>query len=181
MAINKNPQKIVKEGKAAFKKGNYDKASQLFLEAREAYLASGETLAAAEMANNQSVAFLQSGNANAALEVVNGTDEIFAEAGDRHRQALALGNKAAALEELESLEEAAETYESSANILKEIGENDLRASVMQSLSAVQLKQGRQLQALATMQTGLENVQHPNPKQRVVKKLLQIPFNFMNRK
>jgi tetratricopeptide (TPR) repeat protein len=133
------------------------------------------------MANNQSVALLQSGSANAALEVVSGTDEIFAEAGDRRRQALALGNKAAALEELGSLEEAAEAYENSANILKEIGENDLLASVMQSLSALQLKQGRQLQALATMKSGLENVQRPNPKQRVAKKLLQIPFDFMNRK
>jgi tetratricopeptide (TPR) repeat protein len=133
------------------------------------------------MANNQSVALLQSGSANAALEVVSGTEEIFAEAGDRRYQALALGNKAAALEELGSLEEAAEAYEDSANILKELGENDLRASVMQSLSALQLKQGRQLQALATMKSGLENVQRPNPKQRVAKKILQIPFDFMNRK
>lgn len=181
MSVNNNPQKLEKKGKAAFKSGNYDEASQLFLEARDAYLASEEILAAAEMANNQSVALLQSGNAEAALEVVNGTDETFAEAGDKRRQALALGNKAAALEELGSLDEAAEAYETSANILKEIGENDLRASVMQSLSAVQLRQGRQLLALATMRSGLENVEHPNPQQRVVKKLLQIPFNFMNRK
>lgn len=181
MSLYNNPQKLEKKGKAAFKNGNYNEASQLFLKAREAYLVSEEYLAAAEMANNQSVALLQSGNADAALEVVSGTDEIFAEAGDRHRQALALGNKAAALEEIGSLDAAAEAYETSATILKEIGENDLRASVMQSLSAVQLKQGRQLQALATMQSGLENVQRPNPKQRVVKKLLQIPFNFMTRK
>jgi len=181
MIKNKNPNKLEKDGKAAFKKGNFVDAQNLFHDAEQSYLAIGENLAAAEMANNRSVALLQAGDAITALEVVDGTDEIFAEAGDRRRQALAIGNKAAALEELESLEEAAEAYETSADLLKEIGESDLRASVMQSLSAVQIKQGLQLQALATMQSGLENVKHPNPKQRVVKKLLQIPFSFLNRK
>jgi len=181
MSLNNNPQKLEKKGKATFKNGNYHEASQLFLKAREAYLASEENLAAAEMANNQCVALLQSGDAQAALDVVNGTEKIFADAGDKHRHALALGNKAAALEALGSLDEAAEAYQTSATILREIGENDLHTSVMQSLSAVQLRQGRQMQALATMRSGLENIQHPNPKQRVVRKLLQIPFSFMNHK
>jgi len=178
---NKNPNKLEKEGKTAFKKGNFEVAQNLFHEAEQSYLANNEILAAAEMANNRSVALLQSGDASSALEVVDGTDEIFAEAGDRRRQALAIGNKAAALEELESLDEAAEAYEISANLLKEIGEDDMRASVMQSLSAVQIKQGLQLQALATMHSGIDGIKHPNPKQRVVKKILQVPFSFLNRK
>ena len=181
MIKNKDPNKLEKEGKTAFKKGNFIEAEKLFHDAELSYLAISENLAAAEMANNRSVALLQADDAIKALEVVNGTDDIFAEVGDRHRQALAIGNKAAALEELGSLEEAAEAYETSATLLKEIGESDLRASVMQSLSAVQIKQGHQLQALATMQSGLENIKHPNPKQRVVKKLLQVPFNLLNRK
>ena len=178
---NKNPNKLEKEGKAAFKKGNFIDAQKIFFDAEQSYLANGDNLAAAEMANNRGVALLQAGDAITALEVVDGTDDTFAEAGDTRRQALAIGNKAAALEELGSLEEAAEAYETSSNLLKEIGESDLRASVMQSLSAVQLKQGLQLQSLATMKSGLESIKHPNPKQRLVKKLLQVPFSLFNRK
>lgn len=115
----------------------------------------------------------------AALEVVLGTDKIFAEAGDLRRQAMALGNQAAALEALNRPDEAIDAYERSAELLTQVGDTETRVSVMQSLSALQLRHGRQLEALATMQAGLNGVKHPTPKQRMLRKLLQIPFKFMN--
>ena len=90
---------------------------------------------------------------------------------------MAIGNQAAALEALGRLEEAAANYERSAELLKGIGEDQLRATVMQSLSTLQLKMGRQLEALATMSAGLGGLKHPSPKQRIVKKLLQAPFKL----
>lgn len=69
------------------------------------------------MANNCSVAYLKAGNAAAALEAVTGTDAIFAEKGDRLRQAMALGNQAAALEGLNQLDAAIGSYNQSAELL----------------------------------------------------------------
>ena len=180
MIDNSHIENLENKAKAAYRKSNFEEAQLYFHEAADAYQAIGELLNAAEMENNRSVALLNLGDAETALEVVIGTDDIFAEAGDKYRQAMAIGNKAAALDELGRLEDAAKYYEISADILNEIGEKNLRASVMQSLSAVQLKQGRRLEALASMQAGLNGVTNPNPKQRVVKKLLQIPFNLINR-
>ena len=97
---------------------------------------------------------------------------------DLRRQAFALGNRAAALEALGHLDDAAQDYENSANILKDIGEHELRADVLQSLSAIQLRTRKPLQALATMRAGIDNVEHPTLKQRLLKRLLNIPFRFL---
>jgi hypothetical protein len=54
----------------------------------------------------------------------------------------------------------------------------MRAHVLQSLSKLQLKSGRQIEALATMEAGLEGFKKPTLKQRILKKLLQMPFRFL---
>lgn len=173
-----SPQQIEKEAKAAYKAGDFASAVQSFEAARQGYLSANNAVMAAEMANNCSVALLQSGDKTGALQAVEGTEAIFIEAGDRKRQAMALGNLAAALEALDRLDEAEQTYWKSAEILKEIGEEDLRLSVMQSISALQLRTGRQLQAVATMHSGVENIEKPTLKQRFLKRILGVPMQMM---
>jgi hypothetical protein len=51
---------------------------------------------------------------------------------------------------------------------------------MQSLSALQLRTGRQLEALATMQSGVSKIKRPGLKNRFLKKILDIPFRLFNR-
>jgi tetratricopeptide (TPR) repeat protein len=173
-------EKLAKDGKSAYQRGEYLEAAKTFEAARQAYTTMEDKLDAAEMANNASVAYLKAGEAEAALAVVEGTAEIFAEANDLRRHGMALGNQAAALEALEKDEEAMAFYEQSAELLSQAGEDQLRASVMQSLSMLQFQKGRQLQALVTMQAGLEGVKRPNPKQSLLKKLLNIPINMTTR-
>jgi hypothetical protein len=57
---------------------------------------------------------------------------------------------------------------------------ELRASVMRFLSEMQLRSGRQLEAVASMHAGLDGLSRPSLKQRLVKKLLESPFQFLNR-
>jgi hypothetical protein len=52
--------------------------------------------------------------------------------------------------------------------------------VTQSISGLQLRTGKQLQAVATMQAGLEEIEKPTPKQRFLKRLLQVPFKMLGR-
>ena len=175
-----SPQQITKEAKSAYKAGDYAAAAQSFEAARQGYLSADDKVMAAEMSNNCSVALLQAGDKEGALTAVEGTEMVFIEAGDRKRQAMALGNQAAALEALDRLEEAERAYWKSAEILKEIGEKDLRASVMQSISALQLRTGRQFQAIASMHAGVNGIDKPTLKQRFLKRFLGIPINLLNK-
>ncbi len=171
-------EKLAKDGKSCYQRGEYLEAAKLFEAARQAYLAKKDTLGAGEMANNASVAFLLAENAELALAALEGIAEIFAQAGDLRRQGMTLGNMAAALEALDRDNEAAEVYLKSANILGQTGEDQLRANVMQSLSMLQFKNGRQLQALASFKDGLDGVKKPTPKQTFLKKLIRIPFDMV---
>jgi tetratricopeptide (TPR) repeat protein len=175
-----SPQQLAKEGQSAYKRGDYLAAAQTFEAAARGYRAAKDELNAAEMAINCSVAYLQADDAQAALATVECTDEVFAQAGDLRRQGMALANQAAALEALERVEEASEAYLQSAKVLQQAGEDKLRAEVMQSLSMLQLRSGRQLQALASMQSGIDGIEHPSTKQKFIKKLLRIPFEMLNK-
>ncbi len=177
------PKQLETEGKTAYSKGDFLSAAQFFAASQEGYLSLGEEILAAEMANNRCVALLQiddPGDAQKAFDAVDGTISIFQKAGDSHRQAMALGNRASALEALGKLEDAIVDYEESSRIFKEIGADDLRMDVMKSLSALQLKTGRSLEALSTMQAGVNGVEKPNLKQRLLKRLLSLPGRFMGR-
>lgn len=172
MDINKS-----KQAETAYKSGDYPEAARLYQESARDASASSDNLLSAEMNNNCSVALLQAGDAAAALEAALGTDKIFAAAGDRKRQAMALGNQAAALEGLGRLKDAVETYEQASLILKELNEPELRSFVLKNLSALQLRTGSQFQALATMQTALDTQKKLSLRQRLLKKLLEIPFKM----
>jgi len=175
-----SPKQLANEGKDAYRKGDFLAAAQSYEAAALSYSASDDSLAAAEMLNNSCVAYLQAGNPQAAMRVVEDTPATFSDAGELGRQGMALGNLGAALEALNRRGEALEVYWQSSELLKQAGEFELRANVMQSISSLQLRTGQQLQALATMQAGLDGITRPNPQQRILKKLLQVPFKFLNK-
>ena len=171
---------LQEEAQRAYQSKNYLDAAQFFTAAADGYNQLNEELLAAEMLNNASVAYLQGGQSDRALESALGTDQTFSEAGDLRRKAIALGNQAAAYEALGQLQQAASAYQESADLLKEIGDHELRPTVMQSLSGVQLRLGQQMDALVTMQSGLEEIEKPTLKQKLVKKILRSPFSYFNR-
>jgi len=180
MADSISPRKISAEGQAAYQRGDYLAAAEHFRAAAAAYEAVSDLLMAAEMRNNASVAQLQAGNASAALAEVDGTPEIFTAAGDVRRQAMAVGNQAAALEGLKRTEEALAAYELSADLFQQVGEPDLRLHALKAMSALQLESGRRLQALATMKAGLDDLKKPTLKERFLQRLLNIPFRMWNK-
>ena len=181
MIQTQTAEELAKRGKDAYSRRDYKEAAEVYQAAAEAYTSSGDKLMAAEAANNCSVAWLKLGNAQAALDAVKGTGAVFAEAGDVLRQGFAWGNQGSALEALGRLEEAITAYEQSATLLKQAGETEMKLYVMEALSELQLRTGRQLQALATIKAGLDGVNRPNPRQRLAKKILEIPFDLLGGK
>jgi len=180
MSEIKSPHKLVREGNEAYNKGEYHSAALSFAAASREFAVLGDQFKIAEMANNCSVAYLQLGQPQKALEVLEGAAEIFKIEGDLKFQGMTYGNQAAALEALDRLDEAEQLYKESSELLKQVGADQLRLEVMKSLSNLQLNMGRRLEALATMQGGVEDIEHPNPKQSLLKRLLKIPFEIMNK-
>jgi tetratricopeptide (TPR) repeat protein len=171
-------QQLAEEGLAEYNQGEYLSAAKSFKAAADGFLLMGEELSAAEMDNNCSVAYLKAGDAQSALDIVTGTDQVFASIGDTKRQAMALGNRAAALEGLNRFDEAMAAYEQAAELLVKAGEYELRAYVYQSKSSLLMKRGRYLEAYATMRLGVSGIKDPNLGQRVLRSLMDIPFKFL---
>ena len=173
-----SPRQLAQKAQEEYQKKNFISAAGLYKAAAEGFLTSGDELKAAEMANDCSVAYLKGGNGQAALDATSGTDKVFEQKGDIRQQAIALGNQAAAMENMQRFDEAIATYLKSAELLKEVGEFELRAYVMQALSRIQMRRRRYLEAYATLREGIMGIRKPNFKQRLLKSLIQIPYNFL---
>jgi len=171
-------QELSQQALAAYNSSEYHKAASIFASLAEDYTKVGENLNAAEALNNRSVALLKAGLADEALQAVLGTDQIFASAGDTKREAQALANQAAALEALKKNTEALNVYRHSAELLEQIGDKESLTYVMQSISGLQLRMGKQFDAMASMDAALASKKNLSLKERLLKKLLHMPFKML---
>lgn len=163
-----NPTDLAEQGKRAFEEKKFDEAARLFDEAAQGYTADRGGANAAEMRNNMSVALLQAGKAQHALDAADGTDRVFADEKDSRRQAMALGNQAAALETLGRRDEAITKYEQAAELFRAAGEGDMRAMVMKSAAALKLKQGKVSDSAFKMMGALEAKDKPSFFERILR-------------
>lgn len=170
--MEKEPHQLAEEGKRAFAARRYAEAARLFEEAARGFALGGDGLNAAEMNNNRSVALLKEDQPQAALEAAFDTDKIFEAAGDRRRQAMALGNQAAALEALKRFGEALPLYERAAALFEQSGEREMRSLTLKSIAAIRLKQGKPGEAGMDMLASLGAAEKPNLLQRILKFLLR---------
>ena len=169
------PEQNVINGMKAYQAGDYSTAITLFANAQSTYTENRDHLLAGEVANDLSVCYLKSGEPQKAFDVIMVTADFFGKSGDIRRQAITLGNQAAALEKLGKMNQAVEKYEECSRLFKQIGDNEDRVVVLQSLSELQMKMGQPLDAMSTTQIALMNKKKPSLVDRLLKKLLQIPF------
>jgi tetratricopeptide (TPR) repeat protein len=171
--MEKDPNQFAEEGKSAFAAGRYAEAADAFRAASQGFSLGNDSLHVAEMNNNLSVALLQDGKPQEALDAAMGTDLTFAAAGDLNKQAMALGNQAAALQELKRYEEAIPLYERAAELFEQTGEGDMRSMVLKSVAAIRMKQGKINQASMEMLGSLGAVQKPTLLQRFLKFIIRL--------
>ncbi|TLN18995.1 hypothetical protein FDZ74_06390 [bacterium] len=174
------PKDLTSQAQSAYEAEEFQQAARLFGESANGYKAAGDDVLAAEAMNNQSVALLKAGDAKGALAAAEGTDQVFASVGDQRRQGMALGNMAAALEDLKERERAMDLYKQSAALFEKIGEPDLRALVLQRISAIQMHQGKRIEAMASMQDGLSQKKSLSLTDRILKGLLRFIGKLSNR-
>jgi tetratricopeptide (TPR) repeat protein len=171
---------LKEQGLALFRQERLSEAAERFSHAAALFAAAGEAPEAAEMRNNLAVIHLADKNYAAALEAVTGTPEAFRAAGDRLREAQALSNLAAANEGLGELETAGEGYFAAIEIFTGLDERENRSACWKALSGLQIKQDKKLQALASMQAGL-NLQSRklSAREKTLKGLIDKAFKLMN--
>jgi tetratricopeptide (TPR) repeat protein len=170
--MTQEPHQLAEEGKRAFAAGRYAEAASAFAEASRGFTLGRDGLHAAEMDNNLSVALLKDNQPGQALDAAAGTDKVFETHCDVTKQAMALGNQAAALETLKRLDEALALYERAAELFAQSGERDLRSLVLKSAAGIRLKQGKLSDAGMDMLGSLGAVEKPNLLQRILKFLLR---------
>ena len=169
------PAALAEQGKQEYGKANYSAASNLFLQAAQAYESAKDKLNAAEMKNNQSVALLQAEKAKEALHATEGTEKIFAQAKDLKRQGIAVGNHAAALEGLKQWNEALAEYDRAASIFEQAGEGDMHSVVRKAAANIHIKHGHIRDTQMNIYDSLRLVEKPTLTQRMMKFLMRIGF------
>jgi len=175
-----SPQNLLKQAQLAYDAEDFQNAARLFSDAAEDFRSNNDALNAAECDNNRSVALLRAGDPAGALKAASGTEQIFADANDRRRQAMALGNQAAALEELKEYQKALELYQQSSEFLKELDDGELRSYVLKRISALQIRLGKRLESMATMDAALHSKTKLTFKESFMKFLFDVLFKLLNR-
>jgi tetratricopeptide (TPR) repeat protein len=171
---------LAKQAQKAYQDNHLDDAIQKFEAAKALYQHEGDALLAAEMANNLCVVFLKADRPQEALKSVEGTPELFLENGDEKGVGIAFGNLASALEACGAFKEAEEALHQAADRFRAQGEEELLLYTQRSLSQLQLRQGRPLEAMSSMQSGLEGQRKPGLKNRLLRSLFKIPSRLLNR-
>jgi tetratricopeptide (TPR) repeat protein len=172
------PETLAQRALQDFRQGRFADAAEGFRRAEQAHAAARQPAAAAEAANNRSVALLQAGCPEEARQAALGTAEIFDRAGDAARAAQAFGNLAAACEACGDLAAAESGYRESARRLGDLGDTESQAVVLASLSRVQLQRGRPLEALSSLQAGMEVKPRRGLRERLLQRLLRLPGRLL---
>jgi tetratricopeptide (TPR) repeat protein len=167
--------RLVEQAKRLYEESEYEQAADLFEKIYQQYAEAGDEVNCAENKNNCSVALLKADQAQKSLDVALGTELVFAGVGDKTRQAMALGNQAAAMEALGHLDKALETYQQASDLLKETGDQDLRSYVLKSISSIKMRKGKYMESMATMQAAIGDKKSPSWIERILKKLLGLIF------
>ncbi len=171
---------LLKNAQSAYEEKEYRKATRLFQQAAEAAEIEGQALDAAEFKNNASVSALLAKDFPLAFSLAANTHQVFLDSGDLKRGGMALANQACTLVELGENKAAMEKFTQAAQHLKDAGENGSRSHVLKQMSTLQIKQGKQFEALGTINAALDNAETLSSQEKMLKKLSNLVMKLLQR-
>jgi len=171
MPMRQDIEDLNEKAKIDFQKNKFPLAASGFRTCLDLLEPEGAALDIAEVRNNLAVALVRTGDFAPALEAVLGTDSVFADANDPRRQGIALANLGSAYEGLKEYDQAAAAYEKAIELFKENGEKKLASITLHTLSDLQLKSGKQYQAIGTLQASYLVKPQANLKDKFFKTVL----------
>jgi tetratricopeptide (TPR) repeat protein len=176
--MDNSAEQLSDKGKEAYQNNDYEMAAVFFLEAEKSFQKDGDSLQAAEMANNRSVALLQAGKAKEAYAASQNTHLIFENVGDSLREGFALGNQAAALNELGKKSESLKLYRLSAEKLQQAGDRENLIVVQKTISSLELESGSKINAMSAMLDALRTKEKLTFREKILRKLFSLVSRLM---
>jgi tetratricopeptide (TPR) repeat protein len=173
-----SPHDLQASGLSHYRAERYPEAAAAFAEAAAGFESAGDRASAAEMRNNLCVVRLALEDWAGALAAVEGTPQVFQAQGNRLREAQAIANLAAAHDGAGHVEQAAAFYVQAIDLFGQLGETETRAACFKKLSALQIKLGQQMQALASMHSGLSLSAELSPKEKMLKEMIDKAVKLM---
>lgn len=175
-----SPSELAESGKKAYAKKLYSEALAYFEAANKAYRETEDVLSAAEMSNNICVTLLQLDRNAEALEHVEPTPSVFLEQGDKSHAAMAFGNLGLARDACGDRDGAIAALVESIDLFRAVGDEENLLHTSKVLSELRLRKGQAIEAVQTMQGGLEAQRGLGIKYRFLRKLLDIPSKILGR-
>lgn len=166
-------QELQDQGIKLFQQKDYEEASRLFHQALDVYSADGKRDMVAEMQTNIGLVHRTLGEQQQALDAMQGALNIFQELNDSLRAAKVLGNMGGVYAALSDKEQAYNCYRQAADIFEEHGEKKLYGETLIAMGDLQVRDGKLMVGAATYEAGLEQLDHLNGSQKVIKGLLGI--------
>jgi tetratricopeptide (TPR) repeat protein len=159
------------QGVQYYMQRDYEQAVETFRQAAAAYEDDGTADMAAEMQVNLGLALHALGERDEALEQMNMARAVFEQMDDQHRLAQVLGNMARVYAKSGNSEQAITNYREASAIFLELDDEENYGQTVMAIADLQFRSGQLMKAAATYEVGLDYIENPNARQRVMKGLL----------
>jgi tetratricopeptide (TPR) repeat protein len=171
---------LKESGIRMFRFGEYEEATDLFQNAYNLYEELGDERSRAEMLNNLGAVHTQEEQWDKATEAFNDAMAAFKSLEDLDGQAQTLGNLGTMYRYQGDTEAAVQHLRQASDLFHEIGDRDKEAATLHLLSRIRLGQARWLEAIHFYDLGLACAEPPGIKERVLRRLVQIPYSILSR-
>jgi tetratricopeptide (TPR) repeat protein len=103
---------------------------------------------------------------------------VFQQINDDSRTAQVLGNMARVYAKMGNTEQAITYYREASALFNELGDEENYGQTVLAIADLQMRSGNIMQAGAMFEVGLDYVEKPNARQRVLKRLLGVPYRML---
>lgn len=162
------------EAMKLYRDGSMDDAASMLEQARAAFLAQGDEVKAATVANDLGVVYYLTGRRDEARRVLEDARAVLEKQGDVSDQARVIGNLAQLMNRMGDKDNAEKNYLRAADLFHQGGDGASEYETYRALSAMQLRRGRWLESLAAYDHALA----AKGGSGVLRAILQIPLRLL---
>ncbi len=173
-----DPNELQQQGVKLFRQHEYEAASEIFQQAREAYQQANQPDMAAEMQVNIGLVQRALGRHDQALALMREALQIFQEMGDRKREAQVLGNMGGVFAAQRDTEQAMTCYRQAAETFKALGEEEFYGQTLLAIGDLQIKSGHVMAGAAAYEAGLQSLKEVSGPQKILKGLMNVKRRLM---
>lgn len=171
---------LKEQGITTFRYGEYEEATEVFEKAHTLYQELGDRRGQAEMLNNLGAVHTQEERWGDAAEVFAEARSIFESLEDKEGEGQTLGNLGTMYRYQGDKDAAVEHLKQAIDLFHEVGDREKEAATLRVVSRISLGQAQWFDALHFYDLSLACAEPQGIKERILRRLLQIPFSLLSR-